>query len=1179
MGLRPTKGDEDAPGRSSRINGLRHVFNGADQDPFLTGEEVGMKSAAVLIFLSVMLPLAAQEYRGSLLGRVTDASGAVVVSAAVSVVNEKTNVRSSTETNAEGNFLAPLLEPGSYTVTVEAPGFKKSLRTNVTVRVGERLTLDSQLEVGVVGESVTVEAQTPLLETTNAELSQVVERRFLDLLFIPNRNPINLLSLTPGVSGVGADRFASSAQQSFSIHGGGATEGNNEILVDGASVVMPRQGGSIAASPSGDVVQEIRIQTTMFDASFGRTNGGVISYATRSGTNEIHGSFESFYRNQALEANSWTNNRNNLPRPDTRRQFYSAAAGGPVWLPRLFNGRNRTFFFVSFQHENIRTGSTHIGRTLTDLERRGDFSQTLNSQGGRLDIYDPYSTVVTGATATRQAFAGNRVPAARMNEAGVAIANVFPLPNQSVPIQVGRRNWALVTENSIPARQLTLRMDQVVSNRQRIFGRLGLMTYDTYVAGIPPGLELQGEDFRNFYTLSLNDDYSFGPSLFATLRYSFGRYSSDTIYSAQQQDPRALKLPEILLANALFRSWPRIIMGENLLGTGGRVRYRSNDTHSLVPTLTKLAGRHNLRLGADLRLINWNSIEPGFDGAGSFTFNNTFTRSNPFTAATGNTTGTSMASLLMGIPATGNLGGSTPYSLRHYYFSGFVQDDWKLSPKLTVNLGLRYEVETPYRERYDRLTYGFDFASAFPIRVPGQDLRGGILFANHNGSPRWQGRNDLKNFGPRFGVAYQLRQGTVLRAGYGLYYSSNSGNLDTNTGVPPTFNVAAPYIGTVDNGATAFTNLSNPYPNGLPPIAGNSLGLASRAGFGVSYIWQGRLLPYSQQWQVSIQHALPSKIRLEMAFVRMLSVKGLESFNLNEVPDRYLTLGAEENRRVTNPFFGLFPADTTHGSSTTIVQRQLWLAYPQFTGVTQQGTNSRTTVYHALELSLEKRLSRGLTLLANYTGSKMIENNLTSLVNTRHYRAISDLDYPHIANLAFVYDLPFGAGRALLGGSRGVAARLASGWSLSGRLYLASGTPLSITDTNGRPVRLRNARKEGPVNERLGDRLDPATRLPLNPYFDPTAFVSLPSQYTISPEPPFFSELREPGTKTLDLSLVKRFTVWERVSVDVRADASNLTNTPQFAAPGTSMANRATFGVIQTAGGSRWVQLALRAVF
>jgi hypothetical protein len=337
------------------------------------------------------------------------------------------------------------------------------------------------------------------------------------------------------------------------------------------------------------------------------------------------------------------------------------------------------------------------------------------------------------------------------------------------------------------------------------------------------------------------------------------------------------------------------------------------------------------------------------------------------------------------------------------------------------------------------------------------------------------------------------------------------------------------------------------------------------------------VLPYSQQWQMGVQQALPGQIKVEAAFVRMLSLKGLESFNLNDKPDQYLAQGAAENTKVPNPFYGIISNTSSIGSGSTVSQRQLWLAYPQFTSVNQDGSNTHTTVYHALQLNLEKRLTHGLTVMWNLTASKMIENNISSLVNTRHYRSVSDSDHPYMMNLAFVYDLPFGNGRAWM--QNGVLSKVVGGWSLSGRMYYSSGTPLSISDSNGRPIRIRNAAKSGDVESRIGDKVDPVTKQVLNPYFDTTAFVSLPTQYTISPEVPYFGELRAPSDKSLDLSIIKRITVRERFNFDIRADASSVTNTPQWDAPGTNMATKATFGVIQSAGGNRKMQLSIRAVF
>jgi len=1143
-----------------------------------------MRFARLLLgvcLLAAILP--AQDYRGSLLGRITDATGAVVPGVSITVVNEATNVPSTTRSNEEGNYLVPLLEPGSYTVTVEAQGFKKLVRSGVTVRTGDKLTLDFQLELGATSETVTVTGEVPLLQTNSADIAQVIDRRFMDLLYVANRNPVSLISLTPGVWG-GGGSFASSEQHQFTISGGGATYGNNEIIIDGASVTMPRQKGSMAGSPSGDTVEELRVQTTMFDAAYGHSNGGVVTYATRSGTNQLHGSFEDFYRNKVFNANTWLNNKRGLPRGDDSRQLYSGAVGGPVWIPKLYDGRNRTFFFTSLEHQFVSSPNTHSGRVPTDAERQGDFSQTLNSQGGSLTIYNPWSTVVSGTTVTRQPFPGNRIPNSLQNVTGAAIMSQYPKANLQVPAQIGLYNWAAPTGSQVPATQVSQRIDQVISSKQKLFGRFGFMNYLTQFPELPKGLYTApiggavNGDWRHFYTTSLNDDYLFSPTLILSLRYNFARYWSDTWYAGNYLDPHELKLADAILANQMRPCWPNINMGEGIMTFGHRFKTRANDSHALVPTLTKLAGAHSLRFGAELRVVHWNENSPDTHAGGYFTFNAGFTQSDPQQSAAAKTSGTSMASLLLGIPASGDISGPTPYALTSFYYAGFVQDDWKATRNLTLNFGVRYEVETPYTERYDHLFYGFDYTGPNPVQVPGMNLRGGPLFAAFEGNPRWGGNTDWNSFGPRFGFAWQVRPGTVLRGGYGMFFSSNIGNLDTTVNIPSTFSTNITYISSQDRGFTPFTTLANPFPAGILQPVGNRLGRASLLGQSVSFLAPGRALPYTQQWQFGIQHSLPLQMRLEIAFVRQLSLKGLEGFSLNEKPDAYLALGTQENVQVPNPFYGIFPAEVSMGSSKTIAQRQLWLAYPQYTGVTQNASNTRTTVYHAVQVSLEKRLTHGLSLLANYTGSKMIENNITSLVNTRHYRAISSMDTPHMVNLAWVYDLPFGSGRPLLP-RRGPLDKILGGWSLSGRYTYQSGRPLSISDSNGRPIRIRNAAKSGPIEKRLGDQVDPVTRQVLNPYFDTTAFVSLPTQYTISPEPPYFGELRNPASRGLSASLIKRVRIKERLSLDARLDASGVTNTPNWGSPGTNMADKANFGVITTADGSRTMQLAFRAVF
>lgn len=1146
---------------------------------------------AVLVLFAVFLAgglATAQEHRGRVLGRAVDPSGSVVPQATVRVANAATNVVNESQTNNEGNFLV-ILDPGTYNVTVEAQGFKKKIVSGIVVRSGDQLALDFPLEVGSSAESVTVTGEAPQLETATASVSQVVDRRFIDMLYSPSRNPIGLISLTPGVRGTAGssiiERQAADAQQNqFAINGSGVRQGGNEIVIDGASVTVPRQAGAMASSPSGDTVEELRVQTTMFDAAYGHTTGGVVTYATRGGTNELHGSFEGFYRNKVFNANSWMNNKNRIERPDVNRKFFSGTIGGPVYIPGAYDGRNKTFFFFSAQHEKNMVDIPYERRTMTPDERAGDFSKTLNSQGTPLQIYDPYSTVVTGTTATRTPFPGARIPSSRFDPVGATIVNQYPDPTMQVPARIGMNNWAATTVVSQPSGNYSLRIDENVNSRYRIFGRVGWMRYNSEPpSDLPRGFQLYEGEWRDFWNASINNDFTFSPTWLMTIRYVFNRLATDTLTSSAVQDPKELNMPEIILRNAEAQAWPQTVVSD-AMGLGGRIKFRANDSHGIVPTFHKLSGNHSLKFGGDFRMVDWNSRELGYAMTGSYTFNNTFTRSDPFTNATGNTTGAGMASLLLGTPASGTFGSDTPYSLRQYYVAGFVQDDWKVNRRLTLNMGLRWEMETPYTERFDRTSYGFDYASANPVQPPDWPLRGGLLFAGIGGNSRGQGKTDSNNFGPRFGFAFLVNDKTVVRGGYALFYASNSALVDQFSGITPTFNRTAPIIGSNDGNATPFATLADPFPssafpNGIPGPQGNSAGMAARLGDSLTFVDQDRVSSYTQQFQIGIQRSLPWQMKVQANFVRMLSLKLPDNFNLNEKPDEYLALGAAENTRVANPFYGVFLSSSALGNSPTIVQRQLWTAYPQYNGLTVVGAPTGISPYNSLQLDIEKRFSHGLTVIANYSISKQLYNNITSLVNTRHYRSVAWMDRPHVANVAWVYELPFGTGKAFASDARGVLGFLTNGWSLSGRFYFASGVPLSISDSNGRPIRLRDASLSGSVTDRLGDRVDSATGNVLNPYFDVTAFQSLPNQFTVSPEPPYFGELRGPGTTNLDLSVVKRFKIWERLSADIRADASNATNTPVYGAPGTNLANKGTFGVITSASSNRNMQLAFRMVF
>ncbi len=426
--------------------------------------------------------------------------------------------------------------------------------------------------------------------------------------------------------------------------------------------------------------------------------------------------------------------------------------------------------------------------------------------------------------------------------------------------------------------------------------------------------------------------------------------------------------------------------------------------------------------------------------------------------------------------------------------------------------------------------------------------------------------------------------GPVLRGGYSLFYTSGTYNQENALPTSSLWGLNATIVGSLDSGATPYATVRNPFPAGLPPVVGASKGILSRLGDSIGTIFdQNAVVPYNQQWTFGVQQQVSQDLVVEASYIHILSLKGFggataaaREYDLNELSDAYLSLGTSLLTRVPNPFYRIFPATTSLGAASTVTRQQLLLTYPQFTSVTLY-TNANSGNYNALQLRADKRMRGGLTLLWNYTFSKQLERNAISLVNPgRNISGISGLDRTHVMNLAAVYELPMGRGKRFLAGASRALDLLVGGWTVSSSVRLASGTPLQFSHPNGRPLRTCNASKGGPVGSRLGDLRDASGKV-LNPYFDTSCFAPLPNQFTVPPEPIFFGELRAPGRRQVDAAVWKSFQIWERVQLQARAEAANLTNTPQFGPPGTNLGNASAFGVIQTASTPRIVQLAFRA--
>lgn len=1123
----------------------------------------------------------AQEYRGTILGRISDPSGAAIAGASVEAKSADTGVVTKSTSNDSGNYQIPFLLPGEYIVTVEHAGFKRLDRQNVRVLTNQQLTVDMALVLGTVTESVTVSAEIPLLNTANADLGQVVDKTYIGMVATSlDRNIVNMKDLAPGVTG-GDGTYTSSAQSTFQINGNGGYSNGAETVVDG--VPTTTTSGTMGFVPAMDQVEEVKVHTTMFDAAYGHSNGGALSIVTKSGTNDFHGSLFLYKRWKALNANSWSNNWRGLPKVATSYNQWGFSGSGPIWIPKVYNGRNRTFFTLAVERDTDPRPLTGGGRVPTDLERKGDFSKTINNVGGTLTVYDPLTTVVSGTKATRQPFAGNAIPTARLSPIATSFFNKIPLPNQNIAPQLGALNWQFASTYTVQQRLWNVRLDHTLNEKHRLSGRVGfldrLQNPDLPFPGLnsyiptTANLNLNTID-RGRPMASIDDTMVLTPTLVGSVRFSYVSYTSASTQGGYSLNPKDLQIPSIIASNQAVMGYPTFNLGENLVSLGSSQSYSREEVFSLISTFTKLHGSHSTKFGLDERLNRVNNSSPGGNAFGSFTISPKFTQSDPFTNSTANTSGTAMATFLLGLSDTGNFGANTATSIKDTYTGLFVQDDWKITPRLTLNIGVRYELETPFHERYNRQSLLFDPTAPLPVSVPGYSLKGGILFAGVNSNPRTP-PSDKNNFGPRFGFAYRLAAKTVVRGGFGMFYGPAAIDSNSAFGSIGVFSAVTPYVGSNDSYASPYTTLANPFPSGLVQPVGSSIGLMAQVGNTMTYMDSRRLNPYSEQWQISFQRELPSQIVVELAYTGMHSVKELESFgNINEIPDSYLALGSAGSVSVNNPFYGVFPATSTLGAAK-IAQNRLWAPFPQFAGLTMQSTPTGMTIYHAGQVKAEKRLTHGFNLLSSYTFSKGIQNNTSSLVNVRHWRAVSALDQKHIFSLAFTYSLPF---QFKGGGMKWAERQFLGGWSLSGITTKASGLPLSVTQANGRPYRIRKPSLSGSVDSRLGDKVDASGHV-LNPYFDTTAFQALPSQYVIPSDGPNLDDLRAPGTFSMNASVFKAFPIHERLRLQIRFDAMGLTNTPNFGAPGTNMSQLVTFGVINSASGNRVMQGSARLTF
>jgi hypothetical protein len=1215
-----------------------------------------------LIASALLMPslLCAQAYFGTVSGELTDATGAVIPGASVTLLDEEKGFHFATTSDSSGRYLFRSVAPGLYSVSADAKGFAKVSSARFKVDVNQNATTNLKLKIGAASQTVEVGAQSEAIQTEDAETGQVVNRRYINDLPLIDRNVVALTSLAPGVTEMDDQCGADCTGTNFVSNGSrGSTA---DILTDGASATNSEPNGGITAAtylPSPEAVQEFKVQQTNFSAEYGFSGGSVVNMITRSGTNKFHGSGYEFFRDDSLDANDWFANRNGEPIPPLRRNNFGFTFGGPII-------KNKTFFFVDYDGLRSSGLSTASGAVPTALMRTGDFGEVCAAQGGSFDtngqcsaaagqIWDPYSGVYDSSSGgiLRSTFIpfnnlatytspgpASLVPGNLIDPVAQKMMALFPAANVSGGDIYN--NWFGSGASHRSNDQFDLKIDHRWTENNLMSAKFA---YQYNPAG--SGLDCfknyadpcqGGPGWSNAHLFAVTDTHTFSPTLLlnATLGFTRGVWHIDSYNPHGQNDPLgALGFPSYLQSNG-FNGVPAIFIdqyasaGYANIGTDPYGNYRlGQDTGQLSITLDKVHGSHEFKFGFDGRIHQINYIQTN-SPLGKFSFNQDGSDACP--SGQDVCGGDPMASFMMGMFTQGDAGneGGSNYEIQfrpattNYQYGFFVQDNWKATSKLTLNLGLRYDITLPRTDRYNRqnwfdpnapsplnggsVTYT-DPVTGNPVNLP---LKGGEVFASSGQRTNYV--TDWHDIQPRIGFAFQFAPKMVVRGGYGIYYGQSRSGV---TGVAPYgsqgFNQYTNVItANPANHATPYAHLSNPFPNGLIQPSGNKLGLMNDVGFDANGPLRSagaNQTPYEQSWSFGIERQLPSNILINAEYIGKKGthlpfsgsnyrnhlgpwVEGLPVGDPNAPdPCQGLTIACLNNL-VDNPFAGSItdPNSTLGSNFDQIPYFQLLLPYPQFTGVTTEPQMIGSSIYHGLQLLAEKRFSNGLQFLATYTWSKSIDNssqaddNVTWLGSFSGLqdpnkpwleRSLSTFDIPHVIQLSYSYDLPFGRGRAFLGNMPRWAEFVIGGWKTNGIWRIADGRPLTFDVEDGNPIPTYGTQRPNIVGT---PKRNHGSNFMDNYFVDNTVFQR-PADFTLGNAPRALGSVRSPWSFTTNLSVGKQFYIREEMNFEVRLEAQNALNHPVFGTPNTTVDNDSFGKIFYTSVGPRQVQLAFKFNF
>lgn len=1120
-------------------------------------------------------PAFSQAFTGTISGVVQDPNGASIPAAAVRARNEATGDVRQVTTGQDGLFVFSQLPPGAYEVSAEVAGFRKSVQTGAQLRVNQTLEINFKLELGEVTQTVEVTAGVTMLDTQSANRAVTLDQQAVLDLPVNARNPFQLVHVNAGVIAVRTGISQATQDQNhnrFSMNGGRGQAGLT--LIDGVPAAAVDWGGLIAA-PSVDSVQEVNIQRNQFDAQFGKSDGSAVNMITRGGSNAFHGSVFEFLRNNKLDANSWANNRTGLRRPTFQRNQFGGTFSGPIWKSK------RLFFFTAYEGRREGNPGTNVSNVPTDLQKAGNFSQTRNNDGSQATIYNPFTTRPnpSGAGFIRDPFPGNIVPSNLFDPIGAKIVTFFPAANTAGDPVTNARNFAAAGKTVTINDRLDARIDYARSERWTLFGRF-TKAWQENVAPVffGNGADTNFSDVNPRFHIVIGNTFTPSPTWVINVLVGSGRWRENQNSPSKGLVATTLGFPASLVSQFQTETYPGI-SAQGYTGLFNR-RFLNvpRETHNFQANLTKELGAHSLKFGwmtEVARLNNTDFNTPQFDFTRGLT-------SGPNAAVASTNSGDAIASLLLGVGS----GGSAPYgaatAVTAGYHGAYIQDSWRFNRRLTLHLGLRWEVQTARTERYDRFN-SFNPTIANPLaQRTGLPLTGGLIFADSNNRGAWD--TDWFNLAPRFGMAYKITDKLVFRGGYGIFFPQTGGGANQG------FSTTTTWVSTVGGDGinpNSGALLRNPFPQGLNQPVGSSLGLLTQTGDSVNAFYRNHPLGYVQSFSVDFQYELRRGMVVELGYTGTQSRKLLfgTGQQANQLEPRHLALGAGLDQPVNNPFFGVIPTGVLSGR--TVPQQRLLRPYPQFTAVNLSGdTPGASASFNALVVRYNWQMQGGLNLLTTYQWSKAIDNasewqgwevgdTLRNFYDLKVDRSISAHDLPQSFVNALVYEMPVGKGRKFLADMHPVANAVLGGWQVSTIARFSSGLPLGFTAPNTLSAYGFQTQRPNVADLKAAAVPNPTP----DQWFNRAAFTR-PGNFEIGNMTRWAPNIRFGPTKHADFAILKNFRWAERWRAQFRAEMFNVTNTPQFGRANTDISS-GDFGRVTgtTNVGPRNIQLGLRIQF